>query len=70
MTAHQTFIFYGKLYGINEEKVKEKINELTRLLRLPSLSIQIKNLRLTKYKNNIKIKLVMGYFSCLFILIY
>uniref|UniRef100_A0A2S2N670 Putative sulfate/thiosulfate import ATP-binding protein cysA n=1 Tax=Schizaphis graminum TaxID=13262 RepID=A0A2S2N670_SCHGA len=46
LTAYQTFIFYGKLYGINEENVKRKINELVHLLRLPSLSIQIKNLRL------------------------
>ncbi|CAI6345583.1 unnamed protein product [Macrosiphum euphorbiae] len=44
LTAHQTFIFYGKLYGINEENVKKRINELVRLLKLPSLSMQIKNL--------------------------
>ncbi|XP_015371211.1 PREDICTED: ABC transporter G family member 23-like [Diuraphis noxia] len=44
LTAHQTFIFYGKLYGINDEHIKKRINELVRLLRLPSLSTQIKNL--------------------------
>ena len=46
LTAYQTFIFYGKLYGINEEIVKKRINELARLLKLPSLSMEIKNLRL------------------------
>lgn len=45
LTAHQTFIFYGKLYGINKENVKKRIVELNSLLKLPSLSIQIKNLR-------------------------
>ncbi|KAF0762245.1 ABC transporter G family member 23-like [Aphis craccivora] len=44
LTSYQTFIFYGKLYGINDGNVKRRINELVRLLRLPSLSIQIKNL--------------------------
>lgn len=46
LTAHQTFIFYGNLYGINEENVRKRINELVSLLRLPPLSMQIKNLRL------------------------
>ncbi|XP_025200889.1 LOW QUALITY PROTEIN: ABC transporter G family member 23-like [Melanaphis sacchari] len=44
LTAYQTFIFYGKLYGINEKNVERRINEIVHLLRLPSLSIQIKNL--------------------------
>lgn len=45
LTGYQTFVFYGKLYGINEENVNKRIDELERLLKLPSLSMQIKNLR-------------------------
>ncbi|XP_025415786.1 LOW QUALITY PROTEIN: ABC transporter G family member 20-like [Sipha flava] len=44
LTAYQTFLFYGLLYGIKKENVKKRINELYSLLRLPSLNLQIRNL--------------------------
>ncbi|XP_050422274.1 ABC transporter G family member 23-like isoform X2 [Adelges cooleyi] len=44
LTARQTFIFYGKLYGIGEEDIKTRIKELDRILCLPRLDEQIKNL--------------------------
>ncbi|VVC43841.1 AAA+ ATPase domain,P-loop containing nucleoside triphosphate hydrolase,ABC transporter-like,ABC [Cinara cedri] len=44
LTVYQTFIFYGKLYGMYKENIEKRISELDHLLKLPLLSMQIKNL--------------------------
>lgn len=45
LTVWETFEYYGTLYNMNKELIKNKIGELDQFLQLPHMDNVIKNLR-------------------------
>lgn len=55
-TIMETFIYFGWISGMSTEEVKEKMDFFLKLLLLPPVNRQVKNLRLVIGKNALNIR--------------